>query len=183
MRAIRLCLRYKDIFAAQLRAILRASVHGNLRIMFPMINCQEELREAKGLLRECMDSLDAAKIPYRKNIPLGMMIETPAAAVMAREFAREADFFSVGTNDLTQYTLAVDRGNPSVGFLYNGMHPAVLTLIRETIAAARDACIPCCVCGELASDPRAIALLADYGLEEFSVGIDMILDTKEALLS
>jgi phosphotransferase system enzyme I (PtsI) len=183
MRAIRLCLQNPEIFKTQLRAILRASVYGNLRIMFPMICSMEELKAARTMLGECMAALDRAGVPYRRNIAVGMMIETPAAAIQAREFAGKVDFFSIGTNDLTQYTLAVDRGNPLISGLYDGMNPAVQSLIKHTIDAARHSGIPCCICGELAADPRAIPVLAEYGLDEFSVAIDAIARTKASLLS
>jgi phosphotransferase system enzyme I (PtsI) len=183
MRAIRLCLQNPDIFRTQLRAILRASVYGNLRIMFPMICDMEELKAARIILGECMAALDRAGLPCRKDIAVGMMIETPAAAIQAREFAKEVDFFSIGTNDLTQYTLAVDRGNPLISKLYNGMNPAVQYLIKYTIDAARNAGIPCCLCGELAADPQAIPVLAEYGLDSFSVALDAIAGTKAELLS
>jgi phosphotransferase system enzyme I (PtsI) len=183
MRAIRLCLRNPDIFRVQLRAILRASVYGNLRIMFPMICTREELKEAREILGECMSALTGAGIPFRKDIAVGMMIETPAAAIQAREFAKEVDFFSIGTNDLTQYTLAADRGNPLISGLYDGMNPAVQYLIKYSIEAARSTGIPSCLCGELAGDPRAIPVLAEYGLDEFSVAIDAIAGTKRILLS
>jgi phosphotransferase system enzyme I (PtsI) len=183
MRAIRLCLRNPDIFRIQLRAVLRASMHGNLRIMFPMICSMEELKAAREILGECMNALAGAGIPFRKDIAVGMMIETPAAAIQAREFAKKVDFFSIGTNDLTQYTLAVDRGNPLVSGLYDGMNPAVQYLIKYSIEAARSTGIPSCLCGELAGDPRAIPILAEYGLDEFSVAIDVIAATKRSLLS
>jgi phosphotransferase system enzyme I (PtsI) len=181
MRAIRLCLNRRGLFKPQLRAILRASPFGNLRIMFPMISRMEELEAARGLLRECMAELDAGGLAYRKNIAVGMMIETPATAILAEDFAAGVDFFSIGTNDLTQYTLAVDRGNPGVRDLYDGHSPAVMALVRGTIRAAQNAGIPCGMCGELASDLRALASLVDYGLEEFSVGIDMLGNVREAL--
>jgi phosphotransferase system enzyme I (PtsI) len=183
MRAIRLCLQNPDIFKTQLRAILRASAYGNLRILFPMICSIEELKSTRIILRECMSELDMAGIPYRKNIGVGMMIETPSVAIQVQEFAKEVDFFSIGTNDLTQYTLAVDRGNPLISGLYDGMNPAVQYLIKHTIEAARSGGIPCCMCGELAADPRAIPALAGYGLDEFSVAIDAIAETKARLLS
>jgi phosphotransferase system enzyme I (PtsI) len=183
MRAIRLCLNRRDIFKTQLQAILRASSFGNLRIMFPMISRMEELETAQDLLRECMADLDSRRLAYRKDIVTGMMIETPAAAILADDFAVKADFFSIGTNDLTQYTLAVDRGNSGVCGLYDSGHPAVLNLIRGTIRAAQNAGIPCGMCGEMASDLHALPALVDYGLEEFSVGIDMLASVKEALLA
>ncbi|MDR1901303.1 MAG: phosphoenolpyruvate--protein phosphotransferase [Treponema sp.] len=182
MRAIRLCLHYPDIFKTQLRAILRAAVHGNLQIMFPLICRMEELKEARTLLQECMAALEEDGIPYKKDIAVGMMIETPATAILAREFAKEVDFFSIGTNDLTQYTLVVDRGNPLLSGLYDTMNPAVLRLIKFTIEAAHEVNITCCVCGEFAADPQALPLLVEYGLDEFSVGIDTIAETKAGLL-
>jgi phosphotransferase system enzyme I (PtsI) len=151
--------------------------------MFPMICDIEELKAARAILRECMGALDKAGIPFRKDIAVGMMIETPSAAIQAREFAKEVDFFSIGTNDLTQYTLAVDRGNPLISGLYDSMNPAVQYLIKYSIEAARSAGIPSCLCGELAADPRAIPVLAEYGLDEFSVAIDAIAKTKAKLLS
>jgi phosphotransferase system enzyme I (PtsI) len=183
MRAIRLCLDRRDIFKTQLQAILRASPFGNLRIMFPMISRMEELETAQNILRECMADLDSRKLTYRNNIAVGMMIETPAAAILADDFAVKVDFFSIGTNDLTQYTLAVDRGNPEVSHLYDSGHPAVLALIKATLRAAQKAGISCSMCGELASDLRVLAVLVDYGLEEFSVGINTLASVKDALLA
>jgi phosphotransferase system enzyme I (PtsI) len=183
MRAIRLCLNRRDIFKIQLQAMLRASPFGNLRIMFPMISRMEELETAQDLLRECMADLDSRRLAYRKDIATGMMIETPAAAILADDFAVKADFFSIGTNDLTQYTLAVDRGNPGVCGLYDSSHPAVLALVRGTLQAAQNAGIPCGMCGELASNLHALPALVNYGLEEFSVGIDILAGVKEALLA
>ncbi|AZS14303.1 phosphoenolpyruvate--protein phosphotransferase [Paenibacillus lutimineralis] len=182
LRAIRLCLREPDIFKTQLRAILRASQYGNIHIMFPMISCMEELKKAKHLLEVCRQELDRENIRYDRFIKVGMMIELPAAAITADDFAKEVDFFSIGTNDLTQYTLAVDRMNESISALYDSMHPAVLKLIRMTIDAAHRASIPCCMCGELASDERAAALLLEYGLDEFSVSLGAIAETKSILL-
>jgi phosphotransferase system enzyme I (PtsI) len=182
LRAIRFCLKNRSLFETQLRAILRASAYGNLRVMFPMIQSPAEFHAARDILKHCAASLEKEGIPCKPRIPAGMMVEIPAAAVMAETFALEADFFSIGTNDLTQYTLAVDRGNPAVGPLYDGLHPAVLSLIKQTIAAARRQAKPCCVCGELAGDPRALPILAEYGLEEFSVALDSIGRTKSALV-
>ncbi|GHU61414.1 phosphoenolpyruvate-protein phosphotransferase [Spirochaetia bacterium] len=182
LRAIRLCLQNRELFETQLSAILRASVYGNLKIMFPMIDNPGELRAAKEILDHRKAALKARGIPFRENIETGMMIETPAAALMAETFAKEADFFSIGTNDLTQYTLAVDRGNPGVADLYDSMHPAVMLLIKNTIEAAHRAGILCCMCGELASDLNALPILADYGLDEFSVGTGSVGQIKQALL-
>jgi phosphotransferase system enzyme I (PtsI) len=169
LRAIRLCLKNPDIFKTQLRAILRASVCGNIRIMFPMISSIQELEQAKKILNECEKELKATGIAYDTAIKTGMMVEIPSAAIMAADFAKKVDFFSIGTNDLTQYTLAVDRMNETVSGLYDSMHPAVLRLIRMTIDAAHAASMPCCMCGELASDEMAIPQLLQFGLDEFSV--------------
>ena len=183
VRAIRLCRQQPELLQTQLRAILRASAFGRLRIMFPMIAATEEWDWAKALLCRCMQELREQQVPFDERIPVGMMIETPAAAVCAEEFARQADFFSIGTNDLTQYTLAVDRGNDRLAHLYDPQHPAVLKLIRHTIAAAHRNGIPCCLCGELASAPAATAMLLEAGLDTFSVGMAMVSETKERLLS
>lgn len=183
VRAIRLCMKYKNIFTSQLRALLRASVHGNLKIMFPMIGSMHELEDAKQLLEQCKQELTLEGVAYRKDIEIGMMIEVPAAALAADDFAQVVDFFSIGTNDLTQYTLAVDRGNPELANLYNSMHPSVLWLIQNTINAAHKHNIFCGMCGEMASDDAAIPLLATYGLDEYSVGLDAIGPTKCTLLA
>lgn len=182
LRAIRLCLKHPDVFQTQLRAILRASVFGNIQIMFPMISCMEEINQAKTILNTCKSQLEQKSIPFHASIQTGMMIEIPSAALMADEFAKQVDFFSIGTNDLTQYTLAVDRMNESISNLYNPLHPAVLQLIQMTISAAHAAKIPCCMCGELASNEHAIPLLLKYGLDEFSVSPGVIAETKIALL-
>ena len=182
LRAIRLCLKNPNIFQIQLRAILRASVYGNIQIMFPMISCMEELSQAKGILNACKAQLEQKGTPFNHSIPVGMMIEIPSAALMADEFAKQVDFFSIGTNDLTQYTLAVDRMNESISDLYNSLHPAVLRLIQMTISAAHNNGIPCCMCGELASDDRAIPILLEYGLDEFSVSPGLVAETKNFLL-
>ncbi|WP_326975073.1 phosphoenolpyruvate--protein phosphotransferase [Caproicibacter sp. BJN0012] len=182
LRAIRLCLKNQDIFRTQLRAILRASVYGNIQIMFPMIGSDEELKQAKEVLDRCKRELGEEGVNYDPHILTGMMIEVPSAAIMAADFAKNVNFFSIGTNDLTQYTLAVDRMNETISGLYNSMHPAVLRLIKMTIEAAHQAFIPCCMCGELASDEKAIPLLLQYGLDEFSVSPGALADTKVRLL-
>lgn len=182
LRAIRLCLKSPELFHTQLRAILRASAYGNIQIMFPMISCLEELRQAKKHLNLCMEELERKSISYDQKIKVGMMIEIPSAAVTAEDFAKEVDFFSIGTNDLTQYTLAADRLNESVSGIYNPMHPAVLRLIHMTIQSAHKAHIPCYMCGELASDENAIPLLLQYGLDEFSVSPGVLSETKRNLL-
>lgn len=168
-RAIRISLEMKDMFRDQLRAILRASAYGNIRIMFPMIISVEELREAKELLEVCKKELEAEGIPFDKNIQAGMMIETPASVMLAEELAEEADFFSIGTNDLTQYTLVVDRGNKKISSMYNSFHPAVLRAIARVIRAGHAAGIKVGMCGEFASDAAAAKILLGMGLDEFSM--------------
>jgi len=168
-RAIRLCLDRTDIFKTQLRAILRASAYGNIRIMFPMIISVSELRRAREILRECMGELERENITYSKNIEVGIMVETPAAVMTAGTLAKECDFFSIGTNDLTQYVLAVDRGNDKISHLYDSFNPAVLISIKQVIAAAHQNGKWAGMCGEMAADERAVPLLIGLGLDEFSV--------------
>ena len=181
-RAIRLCLDRKDIFKVQLRAILRGSAHGNLAIMFPMISSLEEFFQAKEVLAECMAELKAEGKAYNENIKTGIMVEIPAAAVMADEFAKHVDFFSIGTNDLIQYTLAADRMNEKISYLYNPMHPAVLRLIKMTIDGAHKHGKWVGMCGEMAGDEAAIPTLVEYGLDEFSMSATSILTAKKIIL-
>ncbi|MDF2540591.1 MAG: phosphoenolpyruvate-protein phosphotransferase [Herbinix sp.] len=168
-RAIRICLDRPDIFKVQLRAILRASASGNVRIMLPMIISMEELIEAKRLVEECKKELTNEGISFDEEISVGMMIETPASVILAEDFAKVADFFSIGTNDLTQYILAVDRGNTKIAARYDSFHPAVLASIKKVIEAGHKEGIPVGMCGEMASDERAVELLLRMGLDEFSV--------------
>lgn len=182
-RAIRLCLHRKDIFRTQLRALLRASNYGNIQIMFPMISSLEEFFEAKKLLNTCMTELENEGVPFNKGIQTGIMVEIPAAAVMADEFAKYVDFFSIGTNDLIQYTLAADRMNENVSYLYNPMHPAVLRLIKMTIEAAHKQGKWCGMCGEMAGDENAIPTLLEYGLDEFSMSASSILTAKKIIIN
>ena len=180
-RAIRLCLGNLELFKIQLRAVLRASIYGNLAIMFPMISVIDELRQAKQVLEECKKELDEKNIKYNKEIKVGMMIEIPAAAIMAETFAKECDFFSIGTNDLIQYTIAAERGNTKIANLYTKNHPAILKLIKQTIDAAHKNGIFCGMCGEAASNFQYIPLLIGMGLDEFSMNSSAILQAKKTI--
>lgn len=181
-RAIRLCLDKKEIFKVQLRALLRASVFGKLCVMFPMISGIQEFRQAKEVVEECKAELRAEGKEYSENIQWGIMVEIPAAAVMADELAKEVDFFSIGTNDLIQYTLAADRMSEKVSYLYNPMHPAVLRLIKMTIDGAHSQGKWVGMCGEMAGDETAIPTLVEYGLDEFSMSATSILPAKKIML-
>ena len=181
-RAIRLCLDRKDIFKVQIRALLRASVYGNLAVMFPMISGLEEFQAAKEFVEECKAELKAEGIEYSEKIQWGIMVEIPAAAVYADELAKHVDFFSIGTNDLIQYTLAADRMSEKVSYLYNPMHPAVLRLIKMTIDGAHKHGKWVGMCGEMAGDEAAIPTLVEYGLDEFSMSATSILTAKKIIL-
>ena len=183
-RAIRFCLdRKEDVYKPQLRALLRASAYGNIKIMVPMVTCIEELREAKALIEEIKKELDEKNIPYKKDIEVGIMVETAAASLMADVFAKEAAFFSIGTNDLTQYTMSVDRGNDKVSYLYSTFNPAVLRSIKRVITCGREAGIMVGMCGEAASDPLMIPLLLAFGLNEFSMSASAILYSRKLITS
>jgi len=169
LRAIRYCLRQPDMFRAQLRALLRASVHGNLRIMFPMISGVAELRAAKRHLADVREELHRAGVPVRADIPIGIMIELPSAALIADRLALECAFFSVGTNDLIQYTIGIDRQNKDVAYLYKPLHLSVLRLVRSVCDAARAARIPVSMCGEMAGDPVNALVLVGLGVTELSM--------------
>ena len=177
-RAVRYCLRNKDSYRVQLRALLRASAFGDIKIMVPLVTCVDEIRSVKALVKELMAELDAENIAYNKDIQVGAMIETPAASLIADLLAKEADFFCIGTNDLTQYTLAVDRGNAKVAYLYSSYNPAVLRSMKNIIEAANAAGIMVGMCGEAAADPLLIPLLISFGLGEFSVSATSVLATR-----
>ena len=181
-RAIRFCLdRKDDVYRPQLRALLRASAFGQIKIMIPMVTCIEEIREAKALIEEIKKELGEKGIAYNKEIKVGIMVETAAASLMADVFAKEVDFFSIGTNDLTQYTMSVDRGNEKVSYLYSTFNPAVLRSIRNIIKCGREAGIMVGMCGEAASDPLMIPLLLAFGLNEFSMSSSAILKARKMI--
>lgn len=180
-RAVRLCLKREDLYRPQLRALLRASAYGEIKIMVPMISCIDELRAVKAMLEELKADLDEKGIPYNKDIKVGIMVETPAASLMADAFAKEADFFSIGTNDLTGYTMAVDRGNPDVAYLYSTYNPAVLRSIERVIKAGKAEGTMVGMCGEAAADPLLTPLLLAFGLDEFSVSATSILATRKTI--
>jgi phosphotransferase system enzyme I (PtsI) len=169
LRSIRYCLQNKAIFKTQLRAIMRASAHGPLKVMFPLVSTMIELREAKLILRDICEELEEEGIPFRPDVPVGIMVEVPSAALMARTFATESAFFSIGTNDLIQYTLAVDRGNERVAHLYTGAHPAVLHLVKSVLRAGRRAGIEVSICGEIAGEVLYTMLLIGLGFRTLSL--------------
>ncbi|WP_202709551.1 phosphoenolpyruvate--protein phosphotransferase [Sporosalibacterium faouarense] len=177
-RAIRLCLDRTDIFKTQLRALLRASAYGNIKIMFPMISSIEEVRQAKAVLEEIKEDLRKENIKFNEEIEVGIMVEIPAVAVMSDLFAKEVDFFSIGTNDLIQYTTAVDRGNRKISYLYNQFHPALLRLVKMVIDNGHKEGIWVGMCGEVAGDPKLIPILIGLGLDEFSMSPISILKSR-----
>jgi phosphotransferase system enzyme I (PtsI) len=183
LRSIRFCLQNLTMFKKQLRAILRVSVLGQVKIMFPLITNRQELMQAKMILHDVMEDLDEESIPYNRDIQVGIMIETPSAALTAYSLAADVDFFSIGTNDLTQYTLAVDRGNELVSTLYSTSDPAVLRLIRNVIQDAHKTRIDLSVCGEMASEPEYIMLLLGMGVRTISIASPMIPEIKQMIRS
>jgi phosphotransferase system enzyme I (PtsI) len=183
LRSIRFCLQNLVMFKTQLRAILRAAVHGDVRVMFPLISSLHELRQAKMIIRDVMEDLEEDSIEYKSDIPVGIMIETPSAALTASILAGECDFFSIGTNDLIQYTLAVDRGNSRVSTLYSGADPAVVKLLRNVIHDASKARINASICGEMASEPEFVMLLLGLGFRIFSLAPPMIPEIKKVIRS
>ncbi len=181
LRAIRYCLTKPDVFKTQLRAILRAAYHGQVRILFPMISRIDEIRETKRILKEVEASLAEDGIPYEKDVQIGIMIEVPSAAIMADAMAKEVDFFSIGTNDLIQYTMAIDRGNRQVAHLYNPLHPAVIHLIKQVADAAKRNNIPVSMCGEMAGEPLCLPILLGMGLKELSTNSQAIPVVKNSI--
>lgn len=180
-RAIRLCLDNVELFKTQLRALLRASYYGNLSIMLPMISSIEELRESKNIIEQVKEELNKKNIPYKKDVKVGIMIEIPSSALIADALAKECDFFSIGTNDLIQYTIAVERGNEKISKLYTKFHPSVIKLVKMAIDGAHKANIFCGMCGEAASDELYIPLLIGLGLDEFSMSPTKILNSRKVI--
>ena len=182
LRAVRLCLKEPALFRPQLRAILRASAHGKVRLMIPMLSNMQETRQVLEMIDELKVELDGQQVEFDGNLPVGAMIEVPAAAICADIFAEQLDFLSIGTNDLIQYTMAIDRVNDEVSYLYEPLHPAVLRLIRITLEAGARAKIPVAMCGEMAGDSKFTQLLLGLGLREFSVHPAYLLEVKKIIL-
>lgn len=180
-RAIRISLENTELFKVQLRAILRASNYGKLSIMLPMISSIEELRKAKEIIREVKEELKLKKIKFKENIEIGIMIEIPSAALMGEELAKECDFFSIGTNDLVQYTLAAERGNEKVANIYSHFHPAVIRLIKLAVDGAHKNNIVCGMCGEAAGDLQFIPILIGLGLDKLSMNATKILKARKLI--
>jgi phosphotransferase system enzyme I (PtsI) len=183
LRGIRLCLSDPSLFLPQLRAILRASARGPIKLLIPMLTNIAEVDQCLKLIEQAKQKLREENIEFDENIPVGAMIEVPAAAISAIQFAQKLDFLSIGTNDLIQYTLAIDRIDDQVNYLYDPMHPAVLHLIKTTIEAGQKCNIPVTLCGEMAGDSRYVRVLLGLGLTEFSMPPNLILETKRTLIS
>lgn len=182
-RAIRMCLDQHDIFKVQLRALLRAAVHGDLRVMLPLVVTVDEVRETRQLIEECVAELSERRVPFRADVPLGVMVETPAAAIACDTLVRDVDFLSIGSNDLVQYTLAVDRGNANLAPRFTPFHPAVLRLIAQVQATGANNGIEVCVCGEMGSQPLAVFALLGLGIRQLSVAPRAVGDVKRVLRS
>jgi phosphotransferase system enzyme I (PtsI) len=182
-RSIRLCLQNLRLFKTQLRAILRASASGPMRIMFPLISSIMELRQAKMILSDVMEDLEDEGLPFDRKIPVGIMVEVPSAAIQAKTLAKEVDFFSIGTNDLIQYTIAVDRGNERIASLYSSGHPAVIQLVKDIVRAANRAKIEVSICGEMAGEPEFVMLLLGLGLRSLSITPPAVPEVKRVIRS
>ena len=180
-RAIRFCLQRQDIYKTQLKALVKASAYGKIKIMVPLVTGVDELRQVKTMVADILKEFDEKDVPYNKNTEIGVMMETPAACMMADALAKEAAFFSIGTNDLTGYTMAVDRGNAKVAYLYSTYNPAVLRAIKRIIECGRKEGIMVGMCGEAAADPKLIPLLLAFGLDEFSVSATSVLKTRKII--
>lgn len=180
-RAIRFCLQRKDIYETQLKALVRASAFGKIKVMVPLVTGVDELRQVKAMIADIMKEYDAAGVAYNKDLEVGVMMETPAACLMADALAKEAAFFSIGTNDLTGYTMAVDRGNAKVAYLYSTYNPAVLRAIKRIIECGKKEGIMVGMCGEAAADEKLIPLLLAFGLDEFSVSATSVLRTRKTI--
>ncbi len=180
-RAVRYCLDNPDEYKVQLTALLRASAFGDIKIMVPLVTDLVEIRKVKALVKECMNDLDARGVAYNKDIEVGTMVETPAASLIADDLAAECDFFSIGTNDLTGYTMCADRGNDKIAYLYDVYQPAVLRSLKRIIEEGNKAGIMVGMCGEAAADPLMIPVLISFGLKEFSVSAPSILRTRHIM--
>ncbi|MFC1816798.1 putative PEP-binding protein [Thermodesulfobacteriota bacterium] len=181
--AIRYCLQKPDVFQTQLRAILRAAAFGNIRVLIPMISSFDEVCETKQMIAEAADSLDKDGLTFNRNVEIGIMIEVPSAVIMADVMAEAVDFFSIGTNDLIQYTMAIDRGNSQVAHLYHPLHPAIVRMIKHVADVAKDKGIKVFMCGEMAGDPVHIPILLGLGMDELSMNPQTIPTVKSMIRS
>jgi phosphotransferase system enzyme I (PtsI) len=181
LRAIRYCLKKRDIFKIQLRAILRAAHFGNVRILIPMISSCDEIRETKQILEEVYNALEKEGVDFNRDIELGIMVEVPSAVVLAASMAHEVDFFSIGTNDLIQYALAIDRNNEEVSYLYEPLHPAIIHMIKHVADIAKEKNIGVFMCGEMAGDPINIPILLGLGIDELSMNPQSIPAVKRII--